>query len=155
MTLPREQEPSKAACLEPRGFEPPRPGQLSHWQNYPILRSLDRRNWRPGASWWDALTTICNRLAAQPLTAETCAALQRLTRLDADPLDQLAKAVPFFEISEAERATGCLVFAALQVHWTGPAGLIDGTGFHSLDRPDACPVCGSPHVASLVHSMDR
>jgi len=113
---------------------------------------LDRRNWRPDTSWRDTLTTICDRLAVQPLTAQTRAALERLARLDADALDQLAEAVLFFEIGEAERAAACLAFAALQVRWTSLAGLIDGTGFHTLDRPGVCPVCGSPPVASLVHS---
>src|SRR5215813_6076248 len=35
MTLPNEEEPSKASYLKPRGFKPLRPGQLSYWQNYP------------------------------------------------------------------------------------------------------------------------
>ena len=35
MTLPSEEEPSKAAYLKPRGFTPLRSGQLSYWQNYP------------------------------------------------------------------------------------------------------------------------
>ena len=35
MTLPSEEEPSKASYLKPRGFKPLRPGQLSYWQNYP------------------------------------------------------------------------------------------------------------------------
>jgi FdhE protein len=39
---------------------------------------FDRRNWRPDASWRDTLIMICNRLTAQPLTAQTRAALQRL-----------------------------------------------------------------------------
>jgi len=113
---------------------------------------VDRRNWRPDTSWRDSLTMICNRLTAQPLTAQTRAALERLARLDPDALDRLAEAALFLEISEAERAAGCLAFAALQVHWTRLAGLIDATGFQTFDRPGACPVCGSPPVASLVHS---
>ena len=56
------------------------------------------------------------------------------------------------EIGEAERAAGCLAFAALQVHWTRLAGLIDATDFQTIDQPGACPVYGSPSVASLVHS---
>jgi FdhE protein len=113
---------------------------------------FDRRNWQPDASWRDTLIMICNRLTAQPLTAQTRAALQRLVWLDADALDRLAEAALFLEIGEAERAAGCLAFAALQVHWTRLAGLIDATGFQTLDRPGACPVCTSPPVASLVHS---
>jgi FdhE protein len=113
---------------------------------------LDRRNWRPDALWRNALAMICDRLAAQPLTAQTRAALQRLASLDADALDQLGEAVLFFEIGEGERSADCFAFAALQVHWTRLAGLIDGTVFHTLDQPGACPVCGSPPVASLVHS---
>jgi FdhE protein len=113
---------------------------------------LDRRNWRPDALWRNALAMICDRLAAQPLTAQTRAALQRLASLDADALDQLGEAVLFFEIGEGERSAGCFAFAALQVHWTRLAGLIDGTVFHTLDQPGVCPVCGSPPVASLVHS---
>jgi formate dehydrogenase major subunit len=35
MTLPGEEEVSKATYLKPRGFKPTRPGQLSYWQNYP------------------------------------------------------------------------------------------------------------------------
>jgi FdhE protein len=113
---------------------------------------FDRRNWQPDASWRDTLIMICNRLTAQPLTVQTRAALERLVRLDADALDRLAEAALFLEIGEAERAAGCLAFAALQVHWTRLAGLIDATGFQALDRPGACPVCASPPVASLVHS---
>jgi FdhE protein len=113
---------------------------------------LDRQNWRPDASWRDTLTIICHRLTAQPLTAQTRAALERLAILDADALDRLAEAALFLEIGEAERAAGCLAFAALQVHWTRLAGLIDAAGFQTLDRPGACPVCGSPPVASLVHA---
>jgi hypothetical protein len=78
---------------------------------------------------------ICNRLTAQPLTAQTRAALERLARLDADAVDTLAKAALFLEIGEPERVAGDLAFAALQVHWTRLAGLIDATGFKTLDRP--------------------
>jgi FdhE protein len=95
---------------------------------------------------------ICDRLAPQPLTAKTRTALERLARFDAYALDRLAEAALFLEIGEAERAGGCLAFAALWVRWTRFAGLIDTTGFQTVDRPDTCPVCGSPPVASLVHS---
>jgi FdhE protein len=113
---------------------------------------FDRRNWRSDASWRNTLTMICNRLTAQSLTAQTRAAFERLARLDAQGLNRLAEAPLFLEIGEAERAAGCLAFAALQVHWTRLAELIDATGFQTIDQPGACPVCGSPPVASLVHS---
>ena len=35
LTLPVENEVSKATYLQSRGFKPLRPGQLSYWQNYP------------------------------------------------------------------------------------------------------------------------
>jgi len=38
------------------------------------------------------------------------------------------------------------------VRWTRFAGLIDTTGFQTLDRPGTCPVWGSPPVTSLVRS---
>jgi FdhE protein len=56
------------------------------------------------------------------------------------------------EIGEAERAAGCLAFAALRVHWIRLAGLIDAADFQTIDQPGACPACWSPPVASLVHS---
>jgi FdhE protein len=112
---------------------------------------FDRRNWRSDGSWRNTLTMICNRagcaVADRP---NSCRAL-RLARLDAEGLNRLAEADLFLEIGEAERAAGCLAFAPLQVHWTRLAGLIDATDFQTIDQPGACPVCGSPPVASLVH----
>jgi len=87
----------------------------------------------------------------QSLTAQTCAALERLARLDAEGLNRLAEAALFLR-SANERAAGCLAFAALQVHWIRLAGLIDATDLQTIDQPGACPVCGSPPIASLVHS---
>ena len=57
-----------------------------------------------------------------------------------------------FENGEVEPAEGCLLFAALQTCWTGKAGVIGPQAVPSPDRAGACPVCGSPPIASIVHA---
>jgi FdhE protein len=113
---------------------------------------LDRRSWRPDASWRRALAAILDRLGKEPLTAETRAAVERLTRSPSITLDALVDKTVCFETGEVEPAEGCLLFAALQTCWTGKAGAIILRAVPSPDRAGACPVCGSPPIASLVHS---
>ena len=53
----------------------------------------------------------------------------------------------------AAPAEASLAFAALQVCWTRMAGdLLQPEGDDATDRVRACPVCGSPPLASLVHA---
>jgi FdhE protein len=113
---------------------------------------LDRRAWLPEPSWQRALAVILDRLGAAALTAETRSALDRLARLDRDALDALAEKAVRFESAEAEPAEACLAFAALQVYWTRMAAEIQLAGNEIVHPVGGCPVCGSPPVASLVHS---
>ena len=113
---------------------------------------LDRRSWRPAASWRRALAAILDRLGKEPLTVETRAAVERLTRSPSISLDALVDKMVCFETGEVEPAEGCLLFAALQTCWTGKAGVIGPWAVPSPDRAGACPVCGSPPIGSLVHS---
>ena len=116
------------------------------------VRPLDRTNWRPDASCRRALAVILDRLGGEPLTAATRAAAQRLAGSQSATLDALAHKAVCFEDRQTEAAEGCLVFAALQVCWTGKAGTIVPETVKFSNRSSACPVCGSPPVASIVHS---
>jgi FdhE protein len=113
---------------------------------------LDRRKWRPSPSWQQGLAVILDRLATAALTPKTRSALERLAGQDAHVLDMLAEKAVRFESGEGEPGEACLAFAALQVYWTRMAGLIEPGDREGLIRLGACPVCGSPPVASLVHS---
>jgi FdhE protein len=125
------------------------PETCSSWAAPP----LDRRKWRPDPSWRHALAVILDGLSATALTAETRSAIERLAGQSVAALDVLAAKAVHFESGEAEPAEACLAFAALQVYWTRMAGdLIQPKGGDAMDRAGACPVCGSPPIASLVHS---
>jgi FdhE protein len=125
------------------------PENASGWAMPP----LDRTKWRPHPSWRHALAVILDRLSAAPLTAETRSATERLAAKSADALDALAERAVHFENGGAVVAEASFVFAALQVCWTQTAGeLIQPNGDDAMDRGRACPVCGSPPLASLVHS---
>lgn len=113
---------------------------------------LDRMTWRPDPSWQRVLALILDRLNTGALTAQTHSALERLASHDAGALDALAEKIVRFETGEAKAAEACLAFAALQVYWTRMAGLVQSEDSAAKDRVGACPVCGSPPVASLVHS---
>jgi len=117
------------------------------------IAPFDRNRWRPDTSWQRALTVILDRLGRTALTAETRSAIDRLAKQDAHALDTLATQAACFETGEAEPAAACLVFAALQVYWSGMAGALaqpDPSGIG--EQTDACPICSSPPVASVVHS---
>jgi FdhE protein len=113
---------------------------------------LDRAKWRPDRSWQHALGVLLDRLRATALSEETRAALECLVGQDADALDMLAERAVRFESGEAEPAQACLAFAALQVCWTRMASLLAPEDVNLPEGGVACPVCGSPPVASVVHS---
>ena len=125
------------------------PETCSGWATPP----LDRSKWRPDPSWRHALTVILDRLDAAALTAETRSAIECLAGQSPDALDALAEKAVHFEYVAAAPAEASLAFAALQVCWTRMAGdLLQPEGDDATDRVRACPVCGSPPLASLVHS---
>jgi FdhE protein len=114
---------------------------------------LDRSKWRPNSSWRHALALVLDRLDAAATTTRTRSVIERLAGQSVDTLDALAEKVLHFESNDAEPAEGCLAYAALQVYWTRMAGeLILPGGADVADRAGTCPVCGSPPLASLVHS---
>jgi FdhE protein len=113
----------------------------------------DRMKWRPHASWRLALAVILDRLRTTALTTEARSAIERVAAQRADALDALAWKVLHFESNEVGPDDACFAFAALQAYWThSAAGLIQPRGGEAPDQAGVCPVCGSPPVASLIHS---
>ena len=118
------------------------------------LPLIDRLTWRRDPSWRAALDGIIGHLAAAPAPPEVRAALDGLTRLDADGREACADTVLGIESTDSDPARACFVSAALQVYWTRMAALLDPKTVKPADSPVACPVCGSPPLASAVFAQD-
>ena len=72
---------------------------------------------------------------------------------DAPALETLTAQALRFETGGGEPAETCLAFAALQVCWVRMSGALEQPPAEKVsDRTGGCPVCGSPPVASVVHS---
>lgn len=102
----------------------------------------------PPPQWRAALRTILQELqkAGDPLPP---ALLQLTAASDAD-LDAMAASVLDFDYPGVETAAIPVLAAALQVHWLRRANDLGVNAFAKLDVPDACPVCGSPPLASTL-----
>jgi len=121
---------------------------------HPSLRRvlLDRGRWRPDRSWQRVLAVILDRLGHAAATGEIHSVIDCIARRDAGALDALAVNAVHFESARLEPGEACLAFAALQVYWTGMAGLIQLKDIEGSQSIGACPVCGSPPIASIVYS---
>ena len=107
---------------------------------------------RDGA-WRRMLGIVLSGAKAPGLPVETLDALRRLSDAGVSHLEAIADGVLAGDVPPDRLACAPFVGAALQA-WFGalasrldPVTLAPGT--------DACPVCGSPPVAGLVHGGDR
>jgi|SRR5882724_300329 len=119
-----------------------------HEHKLPIV---DRLTWRRDASWQVALDGILGRLAPMAMPGPARSALDRLTRADVDAREVLADRVLGIDIAPADAAQACFVSAALQVYWVRMTALLDPATVTDVEPASACPVCGSPAVASAVY----
>jgi FdhE protein len=116
------------------------------------LPLLDRLTWRRDPSWQAALDGILEGLAGVAMPAPARAARAALAGMDPAAREGLADRVLGSDPVAADPASACFVGAALQVYWTRMAALLDAGTVQPVDPPGACPVCGSPPVASVVYA---
>jgi FdhE protein len=118
------------------------------------LPLIDRLTWRRDSSWQAALDSIVEVLATAPAPPAAKVVLDNLKALDADGREACADSVLGIESTDSDPARACFVSAALQVYWTRMAALLDTKTVKPVDSPVACPVCGSPPIASAVFAQD-
>jgi len=116
------------------------------------LPLVDRLTWRRDASWRAALDGIIGGLASETAPQAARAALDGLKDLDIDGREACADGVLGIGGARADPAMACFVSAALQVYWSRMAALLDAAAVKPADSPVACPVCGSPPIASAVYA---
>ena len=126
----------------------PNPNVLARSGEF-AMPPLDRAAFRPDAP----LRETCRRLFAEfaaiskPEAAQS--ALERVQRADGGSFDGMIAAVLADSIPFETVAEHVYVAAVLQVHFVRLASRLDPTTLVSVGV-GACPVCGSPPVASLV-----
>jgi FdhE protein len=129
----------------------PGPDQIAFFHEHK-LPLLDRLTWRRDPSWQAALDGILEGLADVAVPAPARAALDALAHMDAAAREGQADRVLGIDPAAADAASACFVGAALQVYWTRMAALLDAGTVQPVEPPGACPVCGSPPVASVVYA---
>lgn len=107
---------------------------------------------RDGA-WRRMLRIVVSAAAAPGLPEVARAALRDLAEADAPRLDALADALLAGRLPQAQLASGPFVGAALQAWLAALASRVDPRSLSPARA--ACPVCGGPPVAALVHGNDR
>jgi FdhE protein len=129
----------------------PGPDQIEffHENKLPLL---DHLTWGRDPSWQAALDGILEGLAGVAMPAPARAALDALAHTDAAAREGLADRMLGIDPAAADPASACFVSAALQVYWVRMAALLDAGTVQPVDPPVACPVCGSPPVASVVYA---
>lgn len=101
--------------------------------------------------WRGVLRDLANRVEAAGAVAPALAnVLDALRAMSDAQLDAQADAILAQRYAEVAPATAPFVMAALQVVWTDLASRLDPRDVPYVDAPGACPVCGSPPVASIV-----
>jgi FdhE protein len=95
------------------------------------------------------LVALAERLRTETLPAPARAAVERLLAVDAAARSEMAMAVLLDEIPADAVAEHVLAAAALQVHLTRHAALLDVETLQKV-ADGACPACGSAPVSSSV-----
>lgn len=114
----------------------------------PPLAEID---WTGDPTCFAAIDLICAGMAGVAMPALAKAARDALSASTAEQRAGLIMRTLSMELTEAERAMGPFLAAALQLYWTRMASVL---GPDDIGRPEeatgACPVCGGPPVMSLV-----
>lgn len=114
---------------------------------------LRAAEWRPASAWRAALGVVLAEMRAVALPDPARAAIARLERAAPSELDSFAGAVLRGGPGPVDLAAAPFVAAGLQVHFTALASRLAAEAVERSER--ACPVCGSPPVASVVLGDDK
>ncbi|MDD5329270.1 MAG: formate dehydrogenase accessory protein FdhE [Sulfuricella sp.] len=114
------------------------------------LPPLDVQTWGRDWAWRAGLQEILALMEDELLVPRTVQAVENLVSAGATELEFTAEAVLAGAYSAVPPEALPFIAAALQVYWTYMAASLDGQAFARLEKPNLCPVCGSPPVASLV-----
>jgi len=129
----------------------PGPDQIEFFHEHK-LPLLDRLTWRRDPSWQAALNGLLDRLASLAMPDPAQSVLDELRHADRDAREAWADRVLGIDPNPADAAQACFLSAALQIHWTRMAALLDPQTVRAVEPAGTCPVCGSPAVASVVYA---
>jgi FdhE protein len=143
---------AQAAALErlPPGRLPSAEAMATYRSNK--MAPIGRLSWEPDESWRAALLAILDGLRGEAMPEASRRAVATLQRAEARHLETLADRVLRQATSPEDAAEACFVTAALQVYWTRMAQLMPAQDLEALEHKGACPLCGSPPIASLVYA---
>jgi FdhE protein len=112
---------------------------------------LDPRACRLNQQWHETLRIITAEVGRAVTGARVREALSQLGRMDERVLNAWADAVLRCVYDPVDKALAPFLFAALQVHFTAAAALLDPAALERPTPPAAlCPACGSPPEVSIV-----
>jgi len=111
--------------------------------------------WQRQAAWRQALERIVAGIETKQLPKPAGKALESLRRCGEDELERFATVLLNQDIAAVPAGVAPFVAGALQVYWTAMARTLNGLALSRLEAANLCPVCGSPPVASIVHSGGR
>ncbi|BBL70782.1 formate dehydrogenase accessory protein FdhE [Methylogaea oryzae] len=130
-------------CLAERFTELPPPAK-----NTGLPLDIVAANSAP--AWREALRHIAMRMEEKPSAVGT--ALVRIGRANDAEMAGWAEALLLGTFDRIDTALAPFVAAALQAFWTSQAAGLNSTQLTAPQQPNLCPACGSPPVASLLHS---
>lgn len=105
----------------------------------------------PETGWRHALEALRAPLRAA-LPADVAGALNGLPWDDGGALDGLAARLTSDTLRPDDLAAAPFVAAALQLAWTRHAAGLNAAGIAAPATAAACPVCGGPPVAGVIHA---
>jgi FdhE protein len=126
--------------------------QLEHARRYampPLLATA----WPREKHWREVLLQLCKSVAQlSDLPERVHAVCERLTHLQPERIEGEADALLCAGSAPVDVASAPLLMAALQVYWVDLASRLQPEHVAALDGQIACPVCGTPPVASVVRT---
>ena len=109
--------------------------------------------WPRENHWRGVLTQLCSSVARlSNLPERVHAVCERLRLLSPEQIETEADALLAGDSASVDVASAPLLMAALQVYWVDLASRFEVHGIAALDTPGACPLCGTPPVASVVRT---
>jgi len=113
---------------------------------------IERLTWARDASFVAGARAIAAALKDAAMPEVATHALAVFAARDDQSIDALADRLLREEQEPWDMAEVPLVAAALELHWTRMASLLDPTAPTPLDPRNLCPVCGSTAIASVVEA---
>jgi len=112
---------------------------------------LDPRGCRLNQRWRETLAIITAEVSRAMTGTRVRETIERLVRMNERMLNAWADAMLRCAYDLVDKALAPFLFAALQVHFTAAAALLEPVVLERPVRPAAlCPACGSPPQASIV-----